>query len=55
MREMASCGIFQHKSVSRETGKFWQEVPTNRSYPGFSLILRTFRDLFVKIMKKYND
>ena len=29
MREMASCGIFQHKSASRERGQFREEFATN--------------------------
>ena len=30
MREMASSGIFQLKSASRERGQFWQETATDR-------------------------
>ena len=44
MREMAFCGIFQHKSASEERGQFWQEFATKRNSQDFSLLLGAFRD-----------
>ena len=55
MRETASCGIFQHKSASRDRCQFWQEIAINCNYQDFSLILHTFRDWFMTVMRKYND
>ena len=55
MQEIASCGIFQHKSASRDRGQFWHEFATNSNYQDFTLILRAFRDRFMTIVRKYND
>ena len=52
---MAPFGIFQRKSASQERGQFWQELATNRNYQDFYLILRTFQNCFMTIMRKYND
>ena len=47
-----SCGIFQHKSLSRERGQFWQGITTNRNnYQDFSVMLCIFRDGFMTIMR----
>ena len=52
MQQMASCGIFQHKSASRERGQFWQKIATNRNDQNFSLILCTFWDWFMTKLRK---
>ena len=54
MREMASLGVFQHKSGSRETGQVWQQISTNlKDYPNFSVTLGAVRERFMTIMRKY--
>ena len=35
MREMASYGIWQHRSASRERGQFWWEITPNRNDQDF--------------------
>ena len=55
MREMASLGVSQHKSGSRERGHVWQQMATNlNGYPNFSVTLRAGSEHFTTIMRKYN-
>ena len=54
MREMASLGVFQHKFGSRERGPVWQQIAINlNGYPNFSVTLRSVRERFTTIMRKY--
>ena len=53
-REMASLGVFQDKSRSRERGQIWHQIATNlNGYPSFSVTLRAVRQRFTTITKKY--
>ena len=52
MREMASLGVFQHKSGSRERGQVWQQIATNlNGYPNFFVTLRAVRERFTTIIE----
>ena len=54
MGEMASLGVFQHKSGSREKGQVWQQIATNlNGYPNFSETPCAVRERFTTIMRKY--
>ena len=44
---MASLGVFQHKSGSREMGQVWQQIATNLN------AFRAVRERFTAIMRKY--
>ena len=51
---MASLGVFQHKSGSRERGQVWQQIAFNlNGYPNFSVAFRAVRERFTAIMRKY--
>ena len=51
---MASLGVFQHKSGSREWGQVWQQVASNLNiYSNFSVTLHAVGELFTTIMRKY--
>ena len=53
MRKMASLGVFQYKSGSRERDQVWQQITTNlNGYPNFSATLRAVRERFTTITKK---
>ena len=53
MREIASQGIFTHKSGSRERGNIWQVIADNlNSHDGFQVTARGIRDRFNSISKK---
>ena len=55
-REMASLGVFQHKSESRERDQVWQQIATNlNAYPSFSVTFRAVRERFTSIMRKYKS
>ena len=54
MREMASLGVFKHKSGGRERDQVWQQITTNlNGYPNYSVTLRAIRERFTTIMRKY--
>ena len=54
MKEMASLGVFQHKSGSRKKGQVWQQIATNLSgYPNFSVTLRAVGECFTTIIRQY--
>ena len=54
MKEMASVGVFQHKSGSRERNQVWQQIATNLNvYPNFFVTLSTVRERFTTLMRKY--
>ena len=51
---MASLGVFQDKSGSRERGQIWHQIAINlNGYPSFSVTLRAVRQRFTTIIKKY--
>ena len=55
-REMASLGVFQHKSESRERDQVWQQIATNlNAYPSSSVTFRAVRERFTPIMRKYKS
>lgn len=54
MREMASLGVFKHKSGSRKKGQVWQQIATNLSgYPNFSVTLHAVKERFTTIIRQY--